>query len=90
MFWHHSGAGGWIMMAVGIFVLWTLAALLVLAAFHYLHRAQQPRLYVFAPVPDEPRTTPTEQEILAERSSHDDIDEDDSRRQPHALHETRS
>jgi putative membrane protein len=90
MFWHQSGASGWIMMAVGIFVFWALAALLLLAAFHHLHRAQQSRRYVFVPVPSVLRTTPTEQQILAERFSRGDIDEDDYRSQLHVIHETKS
>lgn len=87
MFWHHSGAGGWIMMAVGI---WALAALLFLAAFHYLHRTQQSRRYMFWLVPSGFRTTPAEEQILEERFSRGDIDEDDYRSQLHVLQETRS
>ena len=91
MTWHHGGmgAGGWIVMGVSMVLFWTVVVLLVLTLIRYLNRAPHRHPHVNAP-DDGHATTPSAQQILAERYARGDIDEDEYQRRARTLREAGS
>jgi putative membrane protein len=77
MFWYGNGMNGWgyVLMAVGMVLLWGLLVLAVMASIRYLRRREQATA-----------SRPAAEQVLAERFAHGDGDEPEYRQRLDVLH----